>query len=92
MKNKNVIRGLTIVLFIAMVVIIACMCSGCGNTQLIDTVYTYDRAIIEMPGGNVIEVDIKRWGDYDGEQLQIVAEDGTVYLVSSFNCVLIRDN
>ena len=91
MKNKNVARGLCIILAIAVVVLIVCMCTGCGNVQMVDTVYTYGRAIIEMPGGEVIEVDIKKWGDYDGEQLQITAEDGTIYLVSSFNCILIRD-
>lgn len=91
MKNKNIVRGLCVLMLIAVLALIVCMCTGCGNVQLVDTVYTYDRAIIEMPGGDVIEVDIKKWGDYDGEQLQIVAEDGTVYLVSSYNCVLIRD-
>ena len=91
MKNKNIARGLCVLMLIAVLALIVCMCTGCGNVQLVDTVYTYDRAIIEMPGGDVIEVEIKKWGDYDGEQLQIVAEDGTVYLVSSYNCVLIRD-
>lgn len=90
MKHKNLIRGLCIALMVAVLVVIVCMCSGCNQT-LIDTVYRYDRAIIEMPGGEVIEVEIKSWSDYDGEQLQIISTDGTVYLVSSFNCVLIQD-
>lgn len=90
MKNKNIIRGLCIAMCLAVLVLIVCMCTGC-NKQLFDTTYAYDRAIIEMPGGEVIEVDIRKWCDYDGEQLQIIAEDGTVYLVSSFNCILIKD-
>lgn len=72
------------------VILILCLLAGCNQT-VFDTVYKFDRAIIEMPGGEVIEVEIQQWGDYDGEQLQIIAKDGTVYLVSSNNCVLIRD-
>ena len=44
-----------------------------------------------MNDGSRIEVDIKKWNDYDGEQLQIVAKDGTVYLVSSYNTILIKE-
>ena len=73
------------------IVIIACF-AGCGNRDLLDTNYTYDRAIIQLANGEVVEVKIKKWSDYDGEQIQIIAEDGTVYLTSSFRCDLINDN
>ena len=65
--------------------------AGCGNKDLVDTVRTYDRAIISLSNGESIEVEVKKWKDYDGEQIQIIAEDGTVYLTSTFNCILIRD-
>lgn len=65
--------------------------TGCGNSTLIDTTYTYDRAIIKLANDEVVEVNIERWCDYDGEQLQITAKDGTIYLTSSYNCVLIKD-
>jgi len=65
--------------------------TGCGNHALFDTVYTFDKAIINLGNGEVIEVDVKSWEDYEGEQLQIIAEDGTVYLTSSYNCTLIRE-
>lgn len=68
------------------------MLTGCGNVDVIDTVYTYNKAIINLGNGEVIEADVKSWRDYeDGEQLQITATDGTVYLVSSFNCALIKE-
>ena len=63
---------------------------GCGNKDYIDTVRTYDKAIIDLHG-EVVEVDVKKWKDYDGEQIQIIAEDGTIYLTSSYNCTLIRE-
>lgn len=40
------------------------------NKQLIDTTYTFDKAIIKMPDDTVKEIDIRSWTDYDdGEQL-----------------------
>lgn len=64
---------------------------GCGNRDIIDTNKTYDRAIIQLANGAIVDVNVKQWRDYDGEQIQIVAEDGTVYLTSSFRCDLIRN-
>lgn len=64
--------------------------AGC-NYQMADTVYDFDRAIIEV-GDRVVEVEVKAWRDFeDGDQLQIVATDGTVYLTDTTRCVLIRD-
>ena len=64
---------------------------GCGNMDMLDTNYTYNRAIIDLANGESIEVEVKQWRDYEnGEQLQIITPDGTVYLTSSYNCTLIR--
>lgn len=63
--------------------------AGCGNKQIFDTTYTYDTAMIEMPGGEVLTVEIESWTDYeDGDQLQIKSTDGTSYLVHSSKCVM----
>lgn len=66
--------------------------TACGNKDMFDTNYTFDRAIIALPNGEVIEVEIDKWTDYeDGDQLQIIAKDGTVYLTSTLNCTLINN-
>lgn len=66
--------------------------TACGNKDMFDTNYTFDRAIIALPNGEVVEVEIDKWTDYeDGDQLQIIAKDGTVYLTSTLNCTLIND-
>lgn len=83
-------KVITMSIAIIMCVTLALGLSGCGNMQMLDTTYTFDKAIINLGNGEVVEVNIKSWGDYDGEQLQIIAEDGTVYLTSSFNCTLIK--
>ena len=60
------------------------------NKKTFDTEYYFDTAIIDLHN-EVIVVDVKNWTDYeDCEQLQIVAQDGTVYLTSSYNCTLIK--
>ena len=65
--------------------------TGCGNKDMFDTVYTFNRAMIELPNGEVVEGKIDRWTDYtDGDQIQITI-DGTIYLVHSSKCVLIND-
>jgi len=63
--------------------------TGC-NKQIVDLDYTYNYAIIQLPNGDVVEGKVDSWKDYeDGEQLQIKI-NGTIYLCSSYNCVLLN--
>ncbi|MBP3332542.1 MAG: hypothetical protein IKM18_01030 [Clostridia bacterium] len=64
--------------------------SACGNYDAFDTVYTYDYAIVSFPDGTTQTIELEQWTDYEGEQIQITAKDGTVYLVNSVNCVLVK--
>jgi hypothetical protein len=67
------------------------MLVSCGNKDIFDTNYKYTKALITYGDGQVIEVNIKQWRDYDGEQIQIISTDGDVYLVSTFNAILINE-
>lgn len=89
--KKELFKTTVVAVFLFAIMIIAIIfCGGCGNKDLLDTVYTYDKAIIKLANREVVEIKIKNWTDYDGEQLQVTAEDGTVYLTSSFRCDLIK--
>ena len=57
---------------------------------MFDTNYTYTKAITYI-GNERMEINIRQWSDYDGEQIQIIGQDGKIYLVSSFNTILIRE-
>lgn len=82
---KKIIAAMMIVVTLCM------MLTGCNQT-LVDTVYRFDRALIEVTDGEVIEVEIDSWKDWDGEsQIQITAKDGSVYLTDYSKCILIRD-
>ena len=91
MNRQTIARIAVVFIIVVLFMMIVAFLAGCGNRQYVDMVRTYDKAIVEMPGGEVLEIELRSWRDYDGEQIQLVATDGTVYLVSSFNCVLVRD-
>jgi ribosomal protein S1 len=64
--------------------------TGC-NKQLFDTTYSFDRAIISLPNGKIIEGKIDSWIDYeDGDQIQVKI-NGITYLVHSSNIALIAE-
>jgi ribosomal protein S1 len=71
-------------------VLVLTILTGC-NKQLFDTTYSFDRAIITLPNGEIIEGKIDSWTDYeDGDQIQVKI-NGTTYLVHSSNIVLIAE-
>lgn len=70
-------------------ILIAAIFSGC-NKQVLDFQYHFDRAILSLPNGEVIEGDIQSWNDYEGDQLQLKI-DGVTYLVHSSDVVFISD-
>lgn len=64
--------------------------SAC-NKQIVDTTWSYDRAILYLPDGTVVEGEVESWTDYeDGDQIQIKI-DGKTYLVHSINVALISE-
>lgn len=93
MEEKNNIYKyiLAFITAVMLVFIIVAAMSGC-NKQIIDTNYTFNKAIINT-GSEVIEVEVKSWKDFeDGDQIQIKTDDGTTYLVHSSNITLICED
>ena len=63
---------------------------GC-NKQMVDLTYSYERAIIQLPNGEIVEGKVSSWTDFeDGDQIQVKIE-GKTYLVHSSNIVLISE-
>lgn len=80
-----------VITLILMAMMLFSLCS-CGNRDVFDTVKKYNKAIIAFPDGTSKTIEVKQWRDYDdGDQLQITAKDGTVYLVHAENCILVRE-
>lgn len=78
------------IVFVMLVVACICTLGGC-NKQVFDTTYKYNRAIIQLPDGTVIDGKVQSWTDFeDGDQIQVKI-DGVTYLVHSSNVVLIDE-
>lgn len=65
--------------------------TGCGNHTILDTKYTYNKALI-FSDNSVTIVEIESWTDYDGEQFQIKTPEGLYIVTSSFDTKLIDDS
>lgn len=90
MKGK--IKMKKIIAIILSIILMLGLFTGCGyNRQIVDLNYEYDTAIIDMFDGTTKTIKIKKWRDYEGEQIQITDENGDVWLVSSINCHLINE-
>jgi hypothetical protein len=60
--------------------------SGCNRTMF-DTKYGFNQALV-LGDDSAIVLDVSKWADYSGEQLQLITDDHFVLLTSSFdtNC------
>lgn len=87
-KIKRNIKKIVLIFYFILLLILFC---GCGNKDMWDSQYTFDRAIVILNDGTKMEIEIQKWCDYEGEQIQIIGKDGKVYLVSSYNTILIKD-
>lgn len=71
-------------------ILLAMSLYGC-NKQVVDFTYSYERAIISLPNGEIIDGKVQSWTDYeDGDQIQVKI-DGITYLVHSSQIVLISE-
>ena len=65
--------------------------TGCGNKTTFDTTYTFNRAIVKLADGTIVNGKVQNWTDYeDGDQIQVKI-NGNTYLVHSSNITLIKE-
>lgn len=76
---------------ILIIVIVAMTLMGCGNQAIIDTTWSFERAIVFLPDGEKIEGGVTSWTDYDGSDMIQVTIDGKTYLTHSSNVVLVSE-
>ena len=86
------IASIMVLIFVTLIVIggIAVF-KSVGNRQWFDMTNTFNRAVITMPNGTVVDGHIDSWRDYDGsDQIQVRMGD-TTYLTHITNVVLIAE-
>ena len=68
------------------------LCGCIGNKQIVDTTYTYKKAIVKMPDGEAKEIELSSWADYENsDAISIVGENGEHIYAHLNNVVLIGD-
>lgn len=61
------------------------------NRQIFDMTYSYEYALLWLPGGELVEGKVDSWRDFDdGDQIQVKI-DGVTYLTHFANVVLISE-
>lgn len=86
---RQLSEGLIVVIILLAVLMIFVMV-GC-NYQMVDLTYSFERAMMFLPNGEVIEGEVDSWMDYENsDQIQIVI-DGVTYLTHISNVVLISE-
>ena len=84
-------KRVALIIFLAIILI---SCTGCYNKQFFDITCHYDRAIIYLPNGEVVEGRVSSWTSWtdfeDGDAVQIKI-DGKTYLTHICNVCLIDD-
>ena len=81
-------KRVALIIFLAIILV---SCTGCYNKQLFDVTYHYDRAIVYLPNGEIVEGRVSSWTDFDdGDSIQVKI-DGKIYLTHISNVCLIDD-
>lgn len=79
---------------IVMILAACALLLGLGGCKYAHTTIFVDvvRALVEMPGGESMSIDVERWEYYEGGLYKIIAKDGRQYIVSFNRCILIGED
>ena len=92
MKTKTkVIIIIAVIVVILVAALIIYWESTHGNRRLIDTKYRFDRAIISLPNGEVIDGKVSSWLDFDDSDVVQITIGGKTYLTHYANVCLIEE-
>ena len=72
---------------IAIIIITAIFAFTACNRTVFDTKYKFEKAHIRI-NGEWFDVDVDKWCDYLGEQIQLILTDGSVIVIHSRDCIL----
>ena len=89
--KKKIIIAVVIVLVVVIAIAAVWWELSHGNRRLVDTKNRFDRAVIALPGGEVVEGKVSSWLDYADSDVIQVTINGKTYLTSYNNVCLIDD-
>lgn len=83
-------RKFKVIVLVCVLLAATFLLSACGNQQLFDVTYSFDRARVNM-WDTVVEGRVQSWKDYDDSDVVQVVIDGVTYLTYYSNVVLIAE-
>ena len=91
MKNRKIVSCSALIVIIIALIMIVVLFAGCGNNKILDTTWRFERAIITLPDGSMIEGSVEHWTEYKASDMLQVKIDGKTYLTHSSNIILIAE-
>ena len=91
MKKKVWIIAALVLLVLVVAGVAIYWRTNIGNRQQIDMNYHFDRAIVKLPDGEVVEGKLSSWLDFNDSDVIQVKIDGKTYLTSYVNVCLIDE-
>jgi hypothetical protein len=79
------------ILALATLLVMAVSMTGC-NRNVLDVTWKFEKAIVTLPNGEVIEGKCSNWRDYQDSDMVQVEIDGVTYFTHSNNIVLISED
>ena len=89
--NKKVLIVIAVIVVLLVAVGVIYWQTHIGNRQFMDVNSHFDRAVLKLPNGEVIEGKLNSWLDFDDSDVLQVKIDGKTYLTSYVNVCLIDD-
>lgn len=80
-------RKQTKIMAVIAIIIIIMLCVTACNKTVFDTKYKFEKAHIRI-NDEWFDVNVSKWCDYDGEQIQLILMDGSVIVIHSRDCIL----
>ena len=89
--KKKLIIVLVVILVVAVIGFVIYWETTHGNRRLIDTKNRFDRAVIALPNGEVVDGKISSWLDYSDSDIVMITIDGKTYMTHYMNVCLIDE-
>ena len=89
--KKKIITVAAIILVLCLVGFVVYWELSHGNRRLVDTKNRFDRAVLRLPNGEVVEGKLSSWLDYPDSDAVMVTIAGKTYMTHYENVCLIDD-
>lgn len=75
------------VVIVVLLILVSSVCLTACNKTILDTKYKFEKAHVRIDDV-WFDVNVSKWSDYDGEQIQLILTDGSVLVINSRDCIL----